>query len=76
MNTLSKSIPTNVKHDMLNSIKSYFLNERDEELGDLAAMMILDFFSEEIAPHFYNLGITDAHQYMSEKLEDIFEIQR
>ncbi len=34
---------------MIDSIKEYFYNERDEELGDLAAGMILDFFSGKIS---------------------------
>ena len=32
------------KKVMIDSIKEYFYNEREEELGDLAAGMILDFF--------------------------------
>lgn len=31
------------KKVMIDSIKEYFYNEREEELGDLAAGMILDF---------------------------------
>lgn len=31
---------------MISMIKDYFRKERDEELGDLAAMLILDFFME------------------------------
>ncbi|KOO42790.1 DUF2164 domain-containing protein [Priestia koreensis] len=62
--------------EMIASIKAYFLEERDEELGDLAARLILDFISNKLAPHFYNKGVADAHQYLSERLEDVFEIQR
>ncbi|WP_053217221.1 DUF2164 domain-containing protein [Virgibacillus senegalensis] len=64
------------KEEMTTAIKTYFSEERNEELGDLAASLILDFFMEKLAPKFYNLGIEDAHAYMSSKLEDIFEIQK
>lgn len=37
-------IDKNKKNVMIESIKEYFYNERDEEIGDLAADMILDFF--------------------------------
>ncbi len=37
-------IDKNKKKVMIESIKEYFYNERDEEIGDLAAHMILDFF--------------------------------
>jgi uncharacterized protein (DUF2164 family) len=31
------------REDMVSEIKNYFSKERDEELGDLAACMILDY---------------------------------
>lgn len=63
------------KEEMVSYIKEYFLNERDEDLGDLAAAMILDFFIRELAPEFYNQGILDAYKYMNEKIEDLYGIQ-
>lgn len=64
------------KEFMITSIQSYFLNERDMELGDLAASMVLDFFIEKLAPEFYNQGVEDAHKYMLEKVEDMLGIQK
>lgn len=64
------------KEFMITSIQSYFRNERDIELGDLAATLILDFFIEKLAPEFYNQGVEDAHRFMSEKLEDLLGIQK
>ncbi|MRH44603.1 DUF2164 family protein [Aquibacillus halophilus] len=64
------------KEAMIESIKEYFKRERNEELGDLAASLILDFFTEELAPLFYNIGIEDAHTYINSKLEEIFELQK
>ncbi|SHI96274.1 DUF2164 domain-containing protein [Lutispora thermophila] len=61
---------------MILLIKNYFKKERDEELGDLAAMLILDFFIEKLAPEFYNQGVYDSYKYFSEKLEDLLEIQK
>lgn len=56
-------------------LKEYFKNERNEELGDLAATLLLDFIIEELAPEFYNQGVYDSHNFLSAKLEDIFELQ-
>ncbi len=64
------------KAGMAESIKSYFSEERDEEIGDLAAMLILEFIIEEIAPVFYNLGVEDSHAYVGEKLDDLFGIMK
>jgi len=67
---------TNEKEKMMiSSIKDYFSKEKGENLGDLGASMILDFFMEELAPEFYNQGVYDSYAYMSDKLEDLFGIQ-
>ncbi|MEN1967453.1 DUF2164 domain-containing protein [Lentibacillus sp. N15] len=64
------------KEEMTGLIKDYFIKERDEEIGDLAAMLLLEFFTEKLAPHFYNIAVEDCHTYMAEKLDDLFEIQK
>lgn len=64
------------KDKMILAIKTYFLKERDEELGDLASSLILDFFMKELASEFYNQGIQDAHQYMSERVGDMLELEK
>jgi uncharacterized protein (DUF2164 family) len=61
---------------MAADIKKYFLKERGEEIGDLAAGLLLNFITEKIAPEFYNKGIYDAHAYMSERLEEMLYIQK
>ncbi|MDF2885379.1 MAG: hypothetical protein K0R54_5952 [Clostridiaceae bacterium] len=64
------------REDMINSIKNYFLNEREDELGDLAASLILDFIIEELAPEFYNQGVYDSYKYMNDRVEDLLSIQK
>lgn len=46
--------------DLLHKLKAYFQDERDEELGDLAANLLLDFIEREMGPAFYNQGVKDA----------------
>jgi uncharacterized protein (DUF2164 family) len=69
-------IDDHVKNKMTGEIKRYFQEERGEELGDLAALLILEFFAHKLAPHFYNNGVQDAHEFMSQRLEDIFELNK
>ncbi|MCF6460149.1 DUF2164 domain-containing protein [Clostridium sp. Cult3] len=64
------------KEYMIAAIKEYFLEEREEDLGDLAAILILDFFMEKLAPEIYNQAVQDSYRYISEKVEDLFEIQK
>lgn len=60
---------------MIKEIQRYFLNEREEELGDLAASLFLDFIIEELAPEFYNQGVYDSCNFMKDKSEDLLSIQ-
>lgn len=65
------------KREQMNlAIKSYFQNERDEELGDLASDLILNFIIEELASEFYNQGVYDAYQYMNDRIEDVLGMQK
>lgn len=64
------------KDYMISEIKSYFAKERDLDLGDLAATLILDFFIEKLAQEFYNQGVEDSYKYMSGSLEDLLGIQK
>jgi uncharacterized protein (DUF2164 family) len=64
------------KDYMISEIKNYFSKERDLELGDLAAALILDFFIEKLSKEFYNQGVEDSYKYMSDSIEDLLGIQR
>lgn len=63
------------KQNMILSIKEYFYNERDEEIGDLAATLILDFFIKELAPAIYNKGIQDCYKFLNDKLGDMIGLE-
>lgn len=64
------------REDMVGLIQLYHEKEVGEPIGNLAAMLLLDFFMDKLAPLFYNLGVEDSHAYMMTKMEDIFEIQK
>lgn len=64
------------KDKMIVSIQEYFEKEQAEEIGNLQAMLLLDFIMEKLAPEFYNLGVEDSYRYLTEKIDDIFEIQK
>ena len=53
------------------SIKRYFEEERDEEIGDLAAGLLLDFVIESVGKHIYNLALADAKAWFEKKMEGI-----
>ena len=48
------------RDDAVARIQHHFRAGRGEELGELAAVLILDFIETELAPAFYNRGVRDA----------------
>jgi uncharacterized protein (DUF2164 family) len=64
------------RDEMIAAIKHYFLKEREEEVGDLRAGLMLDFILEELAPEFYNQGVLDSYTYMKDTIEDLLSIRK
>ncbi len=56
---------------IVEELKEYFLVERDEEIGDLAATLLLDFFCEKVGPTLYNRGVQDSQAFFADKLEEL-----
>ena len=56
---------------MLRSIRKYFAETLDQELGDLAAERLLEFFVKELGAPVYNQAIQDARKFLLEKLDDL-----
>ncbi len=69
-------LPQEKKDEMVALIKNYFLRERGEEIGNLAALLMLDFIIEELAPDFYNQGVLDSYRCMQDMVEDLLAIQK
>ncbi|MDO9577933.1 MAG: DUF2164 domain-containing protein [Candidatus Cloacimonadales bacterium] len=61
---------------MLYKIKKFFQQEREEEIGDLAAILILDFIIENLAVDFYNLGIRDCITQLHQNVEDLYGLEK
>ncbi|MCG8588800.1 MAG: DUF2164 domain-containing protein [Proteobacteria bacterium] len=56
---------------LLHSIRRFLAEEFDEEVGDLKAGRLLDFFTVELGAPIYNQAIRDAHGFITEKLVDL-----
>ncbi|CUH96354.1 hypothetical protein P22_2444 [Propionispora sp. 2/2-37] len=65
-----------VRQEIMGYLKEFFSKERDEELSDFQADMILDFVIKKIGPHLYNQALSDAHALMSKKIEDIYSLEK
>ena len=59
-------------HDRLvASIKRYFAENTESEIGDLKAAMLLEFSVKEIGPSIYNQAIADAQTYFQDKAAEL-----
>ena len=54
-------------------IQDHFRQELDQDIGQLPAEMLLEFFGREIGPWFYNRGLYDAQAVVAAKADDIGE---
>jgi len=55
----------------LASLRSFFRAEFEQDLSDLKARLLLDYFFKELAPLAYNQGVRDAETYFRAKVEDL-----
>lgn len=53
------------------SIRRYFSEQLDQEIGELQARLILEFFLKEIGPSVYNAAIADAQTWLRDRLGDL-----
>lgn len=65
------TLPDETSDRIVASLKRYFNEELDVELGDLKARLLLDFLLKEIAPSIYNTAVTDAQTYVRDRLADL-----
>jgi len=56
------------------SIRKYFREELEHDIGELQAKLLLDYFLKEIAPFAYNKGVSDAETYLMTRMEDLRNI--
>lgn len=59
------------RKELIAAIKAYFLEHHDEEIGDLKAGLLLDFFLKKLGPSIYNQAVKDAQAYFQQRVEDL-----
>lgn len=64
---------TGERDTLVKKIQLYFHEELDQEIGQFPAEFLLQFFTEEIGPYFYNRGLLDAQTVLEKRLDSIGE---
>lgn len=61
-------------HDALaRALAHYLKTEFDVEIGGMEAVMLLDFISERLGPHYYNQALHDGHAHLHARMEALGE---
>jgi uncharacterized protein (DUF2164 family) len=65
------TIPDEARKRAVASIKRYFAEQLDEDIGDLKAGLLLDYALQELGPTIYNRAIADARTFFEERAADL-----
>lgn len=64
-------IPQEQLDALVRNLQGYFLDERGEEIGELAARNLLDFMEKQLGPLIYNQAVADARTVVLQQAERI-----
>lgn len=59
------------KQRLLNEIKNYFEQERNEKIGIIASEELLEFFLSDIGKYIYNKALDDAIKLFNDRMGNI-----
>ncbi len=59
------------KRKLINEIQIFFYKEREEDIGIIAAEIILEFMIENIGKYAYNKALDDAKGWFQQRIEDL-----
>lgn len=55
--------------EVIKRIQRFFSDELDQNLGNIPAEQLLNFFTEVIGPHYYNQALSDAQAAMTRAVD-------
>jgi len=56
---------------IVSRIQRYFVDELESEIGAIPAELLLNFFTAEIGPFYYNQGLGDAQAVLAKLVDNI-----
>lgn len=62
-----------VREALVRALSTYLTKELDVEVGGVEAMLLLDFISETLGPHYYNQALHDSRTLLRAKIEALDE---
>ncbi len=68
---MSIELPKEAYQEAVSSLQRYARENFDEEMGNIAAAGLLDFFLEEIAPIVYNRAVENAQERLQMRIAEL-----
>lgn len=68
---MSIKLKDEARKRLIASIRRFFIEKLEEDIGDLKAALVLDFVLREIAPAVYNQAVADAQAFLQDKVADL-----
>lgn len=59
------------RQQLITSIERYYLEERDEKIGNIAAAALLGFFLQELGPVVYNQAVADVQERLQLRVSEL-----
>lgn len=59
------------KEFIVKDIQNFFSKELDQEIEQFDSIYLLDFFSDNIGPYYYNRGLFDAQAILEKRMDNI-----
>jgi len=59
------------RHRLQDQLISFYEEERDEQIGVIAAGQLIDFFLQGMGSELYDQGVKDAQVVMKKRMEDL-----
>lgn len=64
-------IEKEARAEIVAKVQRYFVDELDSEIGAIPAELLLNFFTENIGPFYYNQGLADAQAVLGKMVDNI-----
>lgn len=64
------------KKMLIANLQNYYSLEREEELSEFQAALLLEFILSDIGVYIYNQAIADAQKLMQQKTEELFVLEK
>ena len=65
------ALPDAARKQAVGSIRRYFSENLDDDIGELKAGLLLDYVLAEIGPTIYNQALADARRFFEERAADL-----